>query len=136
MTVNDKLLAIIRTGVPAAIGALIAWLVGRIPAVADVIVSIDAFLSEAGLAGVTVLGVLNAVVLGLVIAGYYWLARELGARFPVLEKWLLGSSVVPDYSAGAALMSANAELAQQRPELERLRAIDAGETGFDSSAPQ
>jgi len=134
LTVNDKLLAVIRTGVPAAIGALLAWLIGRIPAVADVIAGVDGFLSTSGFGGVTVLGLLQAVVLGLVIAAYYWAARELGARFPALEKWLLGSSVVPDYSAGAELMSARFELEVTRPELERLRAIDAGETGFDSSS--
>jgi hypothetical protein len=96
MTINDKLIGLIRTGVPALIGSAIAWLIAQIPAVNDIIVSIDAVLAGADF-GVTVLGLLQVLSVALVIAGYYWLARTLGARFPWLEKWLLGRSVIPTY---------------------------------------
>ena len=96
MTINDKLIGLIRTGVPALIGSAIAWLIAQIPAVNDIIVSIDAVLAGAEF-GVTVLGVLQVLSVALVITGYYWLARTLGARFPRLEKWLLGRSVIPTY---------------------------------------
>lgn len=97
MTVHDKLIALIRTGVPALIGAFLAWLISRIPAVADVIAMIDQVLANADFAGVTVLGILQAIAIAAVIAAYYWLARKLSERFPALGKWLLGSSLVPTY---------------------------------------
>lgn len=97
MTINDKLIALIRTGVPALIGAFLAWLIARIPAVAEVIAALDAVLTQADFAGVTVLGLLQAIAIAAVIALYYWTAGKLSERFPVLRKWLQGSSLTPTY---------------------------------------
>jgi predicted tellurium resistance membrane protein TerC len=106
MTMNDKVIGLIRTGVPALIGAALAWLIAQIPVVNDIIVSIDAVFAGAGADfGVTVLGLLQALSIAAVISGYYWLARTLGARFPWLEKWLLGQSVIPSYlGAGSGVV--------------------------------
>lgn len=97
MTVQDRFIAIIRTGVPALIGAFLAWLLTKIPTVADVIATLDGVLTDAGFAGVTFLGILQALAIAAVIAAYYWVARKLSDRFPTLRKWLQGSSLVPTY---------------------------------------
>ncbi len=91
MNVSDRIVALIRTLVPALYGVAITWLIGRFPAVQDVI----AWLTD--VVGVDVTAAISLALTALVIAGYYWIARKLGARFPALEKWLLGSSAVPSY---------------------------------------
>lgn len=91
---NDRILGTIRTAVPGAVGVFIAWLIGKIPAVADYISMIDRQLD--GMA-VTVQGLLTAAVTGLVIAAYYWLVRKVGDKYPEVEKWLLGSAKQPVY---------------------------------------
>lgn len=94
MNINDRIIATIRTGVPALVGLLIATLIAKIPAVATVIAWIDAELSTVT-AGVPIVTILGLAATAAVIAGYYYLARVLGARWPWVEKWLLGSSLVP-----------------------------------------
>ena len=76
-TRQDLILATIRTAIPAAVGAFLAWLISRIPVAADVIAAID--------------GVLAAACIGLVTGAYYWAAREAGKRWPIVERFLLGS---------------------------------------------
>lgn len=100
LTRQAIIIATIRTAVPGAIGALIAWLVSRIPAVADIIVTIDGILAAAapGVPGLTVVALLNAGAIGAAIAAYYWLARELGRRWPIVERFLLGSAQQPIYA--------------------------------------
>lgn len=101
-TRQDLILATIRTAVPAAIGWVLAWLIARIPFIAQGIASIDAILAQSA-PGYTVAVILNALCIGGVVALYYWLARKLGARFPSLERWLLGRSATPTYiDAGSA----------------------------------
>lgn len=104
MTIRERLAAYIRTAVPALVGAGIAYLVGKIPAVADIIAAINKELETAGFAGWTVQLILAAVATAAAITAYYWVARKLGAKFPALEKWLLGSSLVPVYSTGTILI--------------------------------
>lgn len=94
MTRQDLILATIRTAVPGVVGAALAWLITQIPAVADVIAAIDGVLTQS-MPGTTVIGLLNLIVLGLVIAAYYWAARELGKRRPIVERFLLGSAKTP-----------------------------------------
>lgn len=77
---SDKLIAWVRTVVPALIGAGLTWLAMRL----DVIV--DADTSAAITTGVT----------ALVIAGYYSAAKWLEARNPFFG-WLLGSPKTPVY---------------------------------------
>lgn len=91
MTVQDRITALIRTLVPALYGVGITWLIGRFPAVQDVLAWLSATV------GVDVSALISLALTALVIAGYYWLARTLGARFPALEKWLLGRSAIPVY---------------------------------------
>lgn len=88
MTNNDKILGTIRTGVPALVGTVLAWLIGRIPAVNDVIV----WLGEN--AGIEVQALLSGVATAGVIALYYWAVRELAERWPALEAFL-GSKKAP-----------------------------------------
>ena len=91
MTINDRIIATIRTGVPALWGMFWAWLIAQIPAVADVL----AWLSE--WAGEDVYRLIELALTGLVIAGYYFVARWAGERWPWLERWLVGRSLVPVY---------------------------------------
>lgn len=91
MTPQDRITALIRTLVPALYGVGLAWLIGRFPAVQDGL----AWLSQT--IGVDASAAISLALTALVIAGYYWVARKLGAKFPALEKWLLGRSVVPVY---------------------------------------
>jgi len=98
MTIKERLAGYIRTIVPVLYGLAISWLVSRVPAVQD---ALD-FLSET--LGTDVTAALGFLVTGLVIAGYYWAARKIGARFPAVEKWLLGSSLVPVYSETGVLV--------------------------------
>lgn len=94
MTISDRIAALIRTLVPALYGVAITWLIGRIPAVGDAL----HWLSKT--VGTDVSAAISLALTALVIAGYYWIARKLGAKFPVLEKWLLGSSLIPTYTQG------------------------------------
>ena len=95
---QDQILATIRTAVPGAVGYLLAQLIAAIPAVQDFIVTADEVLAVSA-PGVSVVFLLNSAAVGLVVAAYYWVARELGRRFPALERWLLGSSATPTYEA-------------------------------------
>lgn len=99
LTRQAIIIATIRTAIPAAIGWLLALLIARIPVAADIIAALDRVLAEAvpG-AALTVTTVLNAAAVGLVVAAYYWLARNLGRRWPIVETFLLGSSQQPVYA--------------------------------------
>lgn len=96
MTRQDLIIATIRTAVPGALGWLLAQLVALIPAVADVLAYVDGVLAATGI-GATAAKLLEAAAIAGAIAAYYWVARKLGARFPVLERWLLGRSATPLY---------------------------------------
>lgn len=98
MTISDRIAALIRTLVPALYGVGLSWLVSRVPAVQDGL----AWLSDA--IGTDASAAIQLALTALVIAGYYWVARKLGARFPALERWLLGSSLVPTYSPTTVLV--------------------------------
>ncbi len=98
MTRSDLIIATIRTATPGAIGYLIAQLIAAIPDVQDWFVTIDEVLAVS-VPGVTVVALVNAAAVGLAVAAYYWAARELGRRFPVLERFLLGSAKTPSYAA-------------------------------------
>lgn len=89
-TRQDLILATIRTAIPAAVGWALAWLIARIPAVADAITVVDGILAESA-PGYSVIVLLNAIAVGLIVALYYWAARELGSRWPIVERFLLGS---------------------------------------------
>lgn len=88
MTNNDKIISTIRTGVPALVGTALAWLIGRVPAVQDVIT----WLGEN--AGVEVQSLVSGVATAGVIALYYYAVRELSERWPALEAFL-GSKKTP-----------------------------------------
>ena len=88
----------IRTYVPLAVGALLGFLITRFEAVANAIAWADARLPII-FPGFDWRDLLNAAAIAAVTALYYWGARQLGKRWPKLEKWLLGSSAVPNYTA-------------------------------------
>lgn len=94
------IIATIRTAVPAAIGGFLAWLIGRVPVVADIIATIDSTLAAAapGVPGLTVAALLTAAAIGVITALYYWAVRNLGRRWPIVEAFLLGSSQQPVYA--------------------------------------
>jgi hypothetical protein len=83
----------IRTYVPLGIGLILGWLLTRVPAVADAILWLDANLP----AGFDWRSALDAIAIAGVTALYYWVARQVGLRWPAAEKWLLGSSATPTY---------------------------------------
>lgn len=82
--------AYIRQYVPVAYGLLLTWLTTRIPPVGEFIAFLKA---NFGLSDEFVVLVLSFFV----VAGFYWVARKLGQRWPAVEKYLLGSSQVPIY---------------------------------------
>jgi hypothetical protein len=98
MTVSDRIAALIRTLVPALYGVAITFLVGRFPAIQDGLHWLSSTL------GTDASAAIQLFITALVIAGYYWAARKLGARFPILEKWLLGSSLIPTYATTTTLV--------------------------------
>lgn len=102
-TRQDLILATIRTAIPGAVGWGLAWLIARIPAVADIIATIDGVLATSA-PGFTVVAILNLIAIGVVVGAYYWIARKLGARWPIVERFLLGSSKAPTaYTPGVTL---------------------------------
>lgn len=88
--------AYIRTYVPIAIGAILGWAVTTYTVVADALTWLDSTIPTL-LPGTDWRALLNAATIAGVTALYYWLARKVGARWPKLEKWLLGSSSTPTY---------------------------------------
>jgi hypothetical protein len=98
MTVSDRIAALIRTIVPALYGVAITFLIGRFPVIQDGLHWLSTTL------GTDASAAIQLFITALVIAGYYWVARKLGARFPVLEKWLLGSSLIPTYATTTTLV--------------------------------
>lgn len=89
--------AYIRTYVPLLVGMALGWLITHVPAVADGISWLDANLPD----GFDWRTAMNAVAIAGVTAAYYWIARQLGRRWPAVEKWLLGSSATPIYTVPA-----------------------------------
>jgi hypothetical protein len=90
--------AYIRTYVPVAWGALLGWLVIKFTAVASAIAWLDSVIPVL-VPGTDWRELLNAATVAAVTALFYWGARKIGKRWPRLEKWLLGSSAVPVYTA-------------------------------------
>ena len=77
---TNFLISLIRTYVPIAVGSVISFLVVQYGFVIDE----------------SITGQLVAGLTGLLIAGYYLLARLLERKFPQLG-FLLGTSAVPVY---------------------------------------
>lgn len=86
--------AYIRTWFPIAIGALLGWAVVKFTAVAAAVAWLDATLPTFGFSWRELL---NAVGIAAVTGFYYWVARQVGRRWPAAERWLLGSSSTPVY---------------------------------------
>jgi len=88
----------IRTYVPLVVGAVLGWLVIQIEVIASAIRWLDAQIPVL-LPGTDWRELLNAAAIAAVTALYYWGARKIGRRWPAAEKWLLGSSATPVYTA-------------------------------------
>ncbi len=99
MDQKDRAPALIRQFVPALVGVLLARLIAAVPTVAAAIAWLDGIFAEAGMAGVSVLVIIQSVVTAGVITLYYWAVRRFGDRWPKLE-WLLGSPKTPSYAPG------------------------------------
>jgi len=78
---SDFVVSVIRTYVPIWVGVGVTWL-------ASVGLDLDTG-SRTGLV---------AAATGLVIAVYYLAVRLAGKRWPIVEKYLLGSSRKPEYT--------------------------------------
>lgn len=89
-------LGYIRTYVMLAIGSLLGYLIATYTWVANLVAFLDSTLP----AELNVEKLLNVIVIAAVTALYYWVARQLGRRWPAAEKWLLGSSAKPAYLVG------------------------------------
>lgn len=103
MSRQDRIIALIRTYVPALVGALLAFVIAHVPAVAQWIATADSLLAAFGYVGVSVTVLLQAVLVALVIGLYYWLARKIGSKWPGAEKWLLGHSATPSYATAVTI---------------------------------
>lgn len=93
MTINDRITALIRTVVPYLWAAALTWLFARFPFVESMVATVSDWADQ------DVTAALGLLFVGLVLTGYYSLARWAGARWPWLEAWLVGRSVVPVYVA-------------------------------------
>lgn len=80
MKLNDTLISMIRTWVPIAVGALIAWF-------ATVGLELDAETQTSLVIGLT----------GVVQAAYYGVVRFLENTYPQVG-WLLGKAKAPNYT--------------------------------------
>jgi hypothetical protein len=92
---QDLIIATIRTAVPAAVAWLLAQLVAAVPLVALWLSWLDDQIAEAGITGVSIEKLLSAAAVGLVCAAYYYLVRLAGRRWPIIERYLLGSAKKP-----------------------------------------
>ena len=81
----------LRTLVPALWGSLLAFLAGLTPASAAALSFIDTQFGE-GWRNLTA-----ALATAAIIFAYYWVARQIGRRWPSAERWLIGSSRAPIY---------------------------------------
>lgn len=88
----------IRTYVPLAVGAILGWLLVKFTVIATAIAWLDVQLPSI-FPGTDWRELLNAAAIAATTALYYWGARKIGARWPAAERWLLGSSAVPNYTA-------------------------------------
>lgn len=93
--IRDRALAYIRTYVPVALGSIISWALLTFSWLGDFLKSAATYLPP----DMSPRVLLNAAATAAVIALYYWGARQAGKRWPKAEKWLLGSSAVPTYTA-------------------------------------
>lgn len=91
MTNQNTIISTIRTGVPALVGLILAWLASHVPVVATAIEWLQAE------AGVEVSKLLAALATALVIAGYYALVRWLASYWPWLESFLGSTKRPVDY---------------------------------------
>lgn len=85
----------IRTYVPIVVGAILGWALVKFTVVAQAVAWADAVLPTIGFSWRELL---NAAAIAAVTAAYYWAARQIGRRFPRLERWLLGSAATPIYT--------------------------------------
>lgn len=87
--------AYIRTYVPLIVGSILGWLLASYTWLSDALAVVAAILPP----GTDWRQLLNAAAIAAVTALYYWGARKIGQRWPAVEKWLLGSSATPNYTA-------------------------------------
>lgn len=90
--------AYIRTYVPLGVGAILGWAIVQFTIVRDAIAWLDTNFATY-VPGTNWRELLDAAAIAAVTALYYWGARQIGKKYPNVEKWLLGSSAVPTYTA-------------------------------------
>lgn len=81
MNPSDTIVSYIRTGAAILAGVIISWLV-----------SLGLEVGETANTGLTM------ALTGVAIAVYYMIARALEKRWPIVGRWLLGSSRQPEYT--------------------------------------
>ena len=107
---GPSLIATIRTLVPAAVGTVIAFLVGRG-------LEIDPATQEA----------LTTGIVSLSIAGYYLLVTTLERKVDPRLGWLLGLPAAPSYDRGVDQAAVNAEV----PEVDFADSLEEDPQAFD-----
>lgn len=80
MGLSDYIVSVIRTLVPAWVASALTWLAAATGVIIDQNTSVSTI----------------ALVVSLVVGGYYTLARALESRYPALG-WLLGAPKPPTY---------------------------------------
>jgi hypothetical protein len=85
--VGDAVVKRIRTGVPLVVGPLLGLGVAKFPAVAEFLTSVQPGWRELLYGGISA---------GLGYA-WWWAAGQLGKKWPIAEKLMLGSSKRPVY---------------------------------------
>jgi hypothetical protein len=84
VNLSDRLVSRIRTLVPALVGIAAGWIAAK--------------------TGIVIAPEDTALVVGLVMAGYYELVRRLEERWPALG-WLLGAATEPTYGVQPTVSS-------------------------------
>lgn len=115
MTNQDRIIALIRTAVPSLYGAALAWAISLLPFMQTAFDWLSATFEQ------DVVSAIESVFTVACIAAFYWVARKAGARWPGLEKWLLGRSLVPIYETDGVYVV-------YKPSPEDEAAFAAGET--------
>jgi len=88
VNLSDRATALIRTWMPIWIGSLITLALGQVPAIGTVLDNISTDWRQVAAGAAT----------AVVISGWYALTQQIQRRWPVIGKYLTGSSKLPTYA--------------------------------------
>ena len=100
-TLPDKVIARLRTVVPIAWGAVVAWVLTRVPAARSVLDGLGVDLADPA-----IVAQVQGAVTALVSAAWYWVWSKLGPHLPAwLMRLVLGSAATPTYGPPVRALS-------------------------------